>query len=130
MRNQILYSFFFFVSFQAWGQTTTSQDWLIHNEDFTAEVKISQEVVIDLGHTYNLKGFTYWPIQERCPFGIITNYEFSTSANGRNWKTVAQGEFSNIVNSRLEQTVNFEKTKARYQIKRCKGRPCDGLRAG
>lgn len=77
-------------------------------------VKISQEVVIDLGHTYNLKGFTYWPIQERYPYGIITNYEFSTSANGRNWKTVAQGEFSNIVNSRLEQTVNFEKTKARY----------------
>ncbi len=77
-------------------------------------VKVPQEVVIDLGDTYNLKGFTYWPIQERYPFGIITNYEFSTSTNRRNWKTAAKGEFSNIVNSRLEQTVNFEMVQARY----------------
>ncbi len=77
-------------------------------------VKRPQEVVIDLGEIYDLKGFTYWPIQERYPFGIITKYEFSTSADSRNWKVVAKGEFSNIVNSRLEQTVNFEKAKARY----------------
>lgn len=87
-------------------------------------VKVPQEVVIDLGNIYNLKGFTYWPIQERYPFGIITNYEFSTSTNGRNWKTVSKGEFSNIINSRLEQTVNFEKVRARY-IK-LKGAKVDG----
>ena len=73
-----------------------------------------QEVAIDLGKTYNLKGFTYWPIQERYPFGIITNYEFSVSTNGRNWKSVSKGEFANIVNSRLEQKVDFATTKARY----------------
>ena len=77
-------------------------------------VRIPQEVAIDLGAVYDLKGFTYWPIQERYPFGIITDYEFSTSTDNRNWRVVATGEFSNIVNSRLEQTVNFEKTKARY----------------
>ena len=77
-------------------------------------VKVPQEVVIDLGEIYNLRGFTYWPIQERYPFGIITDYEFSTSTNGRNWNIVAKGEFSNIVNSRLEQKVEFENTKARY----------------
>ena len=37
-------------------------------------VKTPQEVVIDLGEIYDLKGFTYWPIQERYPFGIITKY--------------------------------------------------------
>ncbi|MGI9551257.1 MAG: discoidin domain-containing protein, partial [Aurantibacter sp.] len=77
-------------------------------------VKMPQAVVIDLGDIYKLTGFTYWPNQERYPFGIITNYEFSVSNNGKNWGTVARGEFSNIVNSRLEQTVNFEKTAARY----------------
>jgi len=77
-------------------------------------VKVPQEVVIDLGDIYNLKGFTYWPIQERYPFGIITDYEFSVSTNGRNWKTVARGEFSNIVNSRLQQQVEFENSKGRY----------------
>lgn len=73
-----------------------------------------QEVVIDMGKTHQVKGFTYWPIQERYPFGIITEYEFSVSTNGKNWKPIAKGEFANIVNSRLEQTVYFEKTKARY----------------
>jgi len=77
-------------------------------------VKTPQEVVIDLGSTYNLTGFTYWPNQDRYPFGIITNYELSTSSNGKNWRSIATGEFSNIVNSRLEQKVNFEKTKARF----------------
>ncbi|MEP3211134.1 MAG: alpha-L-fucosidase [Maribacter sp.] len=73
-----------------------------------------QEVVIDLGSRYNLKGFTYWPIQERYPFGIITKYEFSVSTNARNWKSVSKGEFANIVNSRLQQKVAFPTTKARY----------------
>ena len=77
-------------------------------------VKKPQEVIIDLGHAYQLTGFTYWPIQERYPFGIITDYEFSTSTDNRNWKIAARGEFSNIVNSRLEQTVTFKKTAARY----------------
>ncbi|MCL4119030.1 UNVERIFIED_CONTAM: hypothetical protein GTU68_064191 [Idotea baltica] len=79
-----------------------------------ANVKLPQEVVIDLGESYFVKGFTYWPNQDRYPVGIITNYEFSTSKNGRRWKKVASGEFSNIVNSRLQQSINFDKTEARY----------------
>ena len=77
-------------------------------------VKFPQEIVIDLGKTYNLKGFTYVPIQIRYPFGIITNYEFSVSTNNRNWKTVAKGEFGNVANNRIEQTVNFDTAKGRY----------------
>ncbi len=73
-----------------------------------------QELVVDLGSTYELSGFTYWPIQERYPFGIITTYEFSVSTTGKSWKTVSKGEFSNIVNSRLQQQVYFAKTKANY----------------
>ncbi|HZJ20354.1 MAG TPA: discoidin domain-containing protein, partial [Pricia sp.] len=81
----------------------------------TAEgAKTPQEVIIDLGKTYRLKGFTYWPIQERYPFGIITDYEFSVSSNGINWKTVAEGEFGNIVNNRIGQTVDFDRTKGRF----------------
>lgn len=73
-----------------------------------------QEIVVDLGKLESLKGFTYWPIQERYPFGIITDYEFSVSANARNWKKVAAGEFANIVNSRLEQRIDFPLVKGRY----------------
>ena len=73
-----------------------------------------QEVVIDLGKTYPLKGFTYLPIQERYPFGIITNYEFYVSLDDIRWERVVRGEFANIVNSRLEQKVTFKPTKGRY----------------
>ncbi len=81
----------------------------------TAEkVTKPQEVVIDLGAMYDLKGFTYWPIQNRYPFGIVTNYDFSVSTDNTNWKSVAKGEFSNVVNSRLQQKVAFNTTKGRY----------------
>ena len=77
-------------------------------------VKTIQEVVIDLGKTYALKGFTYLPIQERYPFGIITNFEFYVSPDDISWERVVRGEFANIVNSRIEQKVAFKTTKGRY----------------
>ncbi|WP_299531911.1 alpha-L-fucosidase [Ulvibacterium sp.] len=77
-------------------------------------VNVPQEIVIDLGNVYDLTGFTYCPIQERYPFGIITTYEFSTSTNKANWKITATGEFGNVVNNRIEQRVDFKTTKARY----------------
>lgn len=83
-----------------------------------------QEIVIDLGRIHDLTGFTYWPIQERYPFGIITAYEFSTSMDNVNWIITATGEFGNVVNNRIEQRVDFKPTKARY-IK-LKGLQVDG----
>ncbi|MCK5441807.1 MAG: alpha-L-fucosidase [Maribacter sp.] len=77
-------------------------------------VNIIQEVIIDLGKTYTLSGFTYLPIQERYPFGIITNYEFYVSRNNKRWTRVIRGEFGNVVNNRIEQTVPFKATKGRY----------------
>ena len=73
-----------------------------------------QEVVIDLGKSYDLKGFTYWPMQERYPFGIITNFEFYVSTDNKSWQRAVRGEFPNIVNSRVEQKINFKATKGRY----------------
>jgi alpha-L-fucosidase len=73
-----------------------------------------QEIVIDLGQAQNLRGFTYWPIQERYPFGIVTDFEFFISTDAKNWKKIANGEFANIVNSRLEQQIAFSVAKAKY----------------
>jgi alpha-L-fucosidase len=74
----------------------------------------TQEVSIDLGTNYLLNGFTYWPNQERYPYGIVTDYVFYVSNDGEQWHMVVEGEFSNVVNSRLEQKVPFKETKARY----------------
>ncbi|MEX0273645.1 MAG: discoidin domain-containing protein, partial [Flavobacteriaceae bacterium] len=73
-----------------------------------------QEIVIDLGTPHTLRGFTYWPNQDRWPFGLIANYSFYVGGDNRSWERVAQGEFSNIKNNRIEQQVNFEPVVARY----------------
>jgi alpha-L-fucosidase len=73
-----------------------------------------QEIVIDLGASYTVNGFTYLPNQERYPFGIVTDYAFYVSTDAQQWNLAAEGEFSNIVNSRLEQEVRFTAIKARF----------------
>lgn len=78
------------------------------------EVSDVQEIKIDLGKLYSLKGFTYWPNQERYPQGIITSYEFLSSNDGKNWTVNASGEFGNIVNNRIEQEIKFTPIKGRY----------------
>lgn len=77
-------------------------------------VKTPQEIVIDLGQEYSLKGFTYWPIQERYPFGVITEYVFLMSPDNKSWKTVVQGEFGNVINNPIEQKIDFPATRGRY----------------
>ncbi|GGW41020.1 alpha-L-fucosidase [Arenibacter certesii] len=72
------------------------------------------EVIIDLGKSYPLQGFTYMPVQGRWPVGIISEYEFLTSKDKTTWSTAATGEFANIKNNPIEQTVMFKRAKARY----------------
>ena len=70
------------------------------------------ELQVDLGETLSLKGFTYTP---PVGGGIIYGYEFYTSTDGKNWGSpVASGQFANIKNNPVQQTVAFKKTSARY----------------
>lgn len=76
-----------------------------------ASAKYPHELQVDLGETLSLKGFTYTPAGS----GIIYGYEFYTSADGKNWGSpVASGQFANIKNNPVQQTVAFKKTTARY----------------
>ncbi|MBS9766605.1 MAG: alpha-L-fucosidase [Flavobacteriaceae bacterium] len=74
----------------------------------------SADLVVDLGKMQTLKGFTYLPDQGRWASGIIFNYAFYVSQNGKQWKKVDNGEFSNIKNSPILQIKTFKSTKARY----------------
>lgn len=76
--------------------------------------KMPVDLVVDLGQAHTLKGFKYLPDQNRWSNGIIFNYQFFTSTNGRSWKLVSEGEFSNIKNSPIWQTKLFDSTKARF----------------
>jgi len=67
------------------------------------------EVVIDLGETLTLKGFTYLPRQNG-PNGCIVKYECFTSLDGTTWgAAAAAGEFPNIKNNPVEQRITFAK---------------------
>jgi len=70
--------------------------------------------VIDLGAALTLSGFKYYPEQNSWQPGIITHYEFYISTDGKNWKKVSEGEFSNIKNNPLWQTKKFDAVPARY----------------
>jgi alpha-L-fucosidase len=75
--------------------------------------KMPVDLVIDLGSEQNLSGFRYHPDKGTWDPGIITHYEFYVSADGKKWKLVDQGEFSNIKNNPVWQIKKFAPVKAR-----------------
>ena len=75
---------------------------------FYLPAEAKQEIEIDLGKIYDLKGFTYTPDQSRWGGGVITHYEFYAGN-----RLVASGEFSNIKNNPIKQTITFEPVKSR-----------------
>jgi len=80
-----------------------------------AELGLPQAMIVDLGEDLELTGFTYLPTQARYIDGTISNYKFYVSEDGKKWGgPVSSGEFSNIRNSPVLQTVTFESVPARF----------------
>jgi alpha-L-fucosidase len=76
---------------------------------------LPQAMIVDLGETLVIEGFTYLPSQERYIDGTISQYKLYLSQDGTAWgQPVASGEFSNIRNSPVLQRITFEPRPARY----------------
>ncbi|MDY3267975.1 MAG: alpha-L-fucosidase [Phocaeicola sp.] len=73
-------------------------------------------VVIDLGETIGVSGFSYSPALGDDLSGTIFKYNFYVSKDGMNWnKCVSNGEFSNIMHNPIPYFVRFgKKFDARY----------------
>ena len=71
-------------------------------------------MTVDMGAKHRVTGFRYIPDPYIWGPGIITRYRFELSADGRIWKTVSEGEFSNIKNNPVEQIKTFGPENARY----------------
>lgn len=67
----------------------------------------SRSIMIDLEGTRKVKGFRYLPPQGQGAKGIITRYSFWAMTDGE-WKRLDEGEFSNIVNNPIWQSVSIE----------------------
>ena len=69
-------------------------------------------MMIDFDSEQTFSSFRYLPPQDTKD-GIITHYTLSASTDWTNWTKLASGEFSNIVNNPIWQTINFEPTKVK-----------------
>ncbi|MCC5939235.1 MAG: alpha-L-fucosidase [Lunatimonas sp.] len=86
----------------------------IDENDRTNYTADSNRLMVDMGSTYPLSGFTYMPVQNRYMSGVIKTFVFEVSRDGVSWQQVAEGEFGNIANSPILQRVSFSPTDARF----------------
>lgn len=110
------------------GKLNVTKDWKILNGDATASAAIDgnpatvyiqqgylpHDLIIDMQKEAQVSEFTYTPDKKVGAKGVIFNYRFSVSADGKNWETVSEGEFSNIKNNPIPQTKYFQKKKVRF----------------
>ena len=60
---------------------------------------------------------SYMPRQDRKIKGVPAKYEIQTSIDGKEWKTVASGEFSNIKANATEQSITFDTAQEAHYIR-------------
>lgn len=70
----------------------------------------SHSIMIDLGSTRTVRGLRYLPPQQQGAKGIITNYSLWAMVDGQ-WKRLSDGEFSNIINNPIWQTITCSDVK-------------------
>jgi alpha-L-fucosidase len=74
-----------------------------------ASAAAPQEIVVHMGESLTLKGFTFLPRQDGKLDGTPDRYEFYVSADGATWGApVDSGEFSNIKANPTLQTKMFD----------------------
>ena len=71
-----------------------------------------KQMMIDWDTELTITSFRYLPPQNTRK-GTITHYTLWASTNWADWTKLASGEFSNIVNNPIWQTINFAPVKAR-----------------
>ncbi|MBQ1759751.1 MAG: alpha-L-fucosidase [Prevotella sp.] len=71
-----------------------------------------KQMLIDWDNEQTITAFRYLPPQTSRK-GTITHYTLWASSDWSNWTKLASGEFSNIVNNPIWQTIKFSTTKAR-----------------
>lgn len=75
-------------------------------------------IVIDLGKEQMIREFDMLPDNSQQRKGLVSNYALyvADDAQGTNKRLLAEGEFSNIQNNPIWQSIYFAPVKARYVI--------------
>lgn len=87
--------------------------WNTYGKD--GEHGAPQYVAVDMGKDVEIKAFLCMPRTDGVHHSLVDRYRYEVSQDGKNWKKVAEGEFENIRNNPILQTVKLNKpVKARY----------------
>lgn len=88
--------------------------WSTLSKDSTLKFQ-PQSIGIDLKELKTITSFSYLPRQDKRLAGVVDLYAFEVSTDGKEWKEVASGEFSNIRANPINQVVKLKSpVKARY----------------
>jgi alpha-L-fucosidase len=80
-----------------------------------ADLSLPHYLTVDMGTPHRITGLTYLPRQDGSLNGVVENYRFETSLEGRNWTTnIDAGRFGNIRNNPSLQEVTFAPVNARF----------------
>lgn len=94
----------------------------LENQQFVSDKSVNtsgalgwNQIVLDLGRVMEISSFNYLPDQSFQKRGLISNYELwcGDSLDNLN-KKLSYGEFSNIQNNPIMQTIRFKPIKTRY----------------
>lgn len=83
-----------------------------HSSDYHIFFGADKMMFVDLPQEQTVTAFRYLPPQESHD-GIVTHYRISATTDWSHWETIGEGEFSNIVNNPIWQTVRCEPTRAK-----------------
>lgn len=83
-----------------------------HASDYYIFFGADKMMFVNLDKDETVSGFRYLPPQDSRT-GLVTHYRISATTDWNHWETLAEGEFSNIVNNPIWQTVRCKPTRAR-----------------
>ena len=83
-----------------------------HSSDYHIFFGADKMMFVDLPQEQTVTAFRYLPPQESHD-GIVTHYRISATTDWSHWETIGEGEFSNIVNNPIWQTVRCKPTRAK-----------------
>ena len=83
-----------------------------HASDYYIFFGADKVMFVTLNDEATITGFRYLPPQDSKE-GIVTHYRIAASIDWNHWETLGDGEFSNIVNNPIWQTIRCKPTRAK-----------------
>ena len=71
-----------------------------------------KQMIVDFDNEKTITSFRYLPPKDTKE-GMVTHYSLWASSDWQDWEKLASGEFSNIVNNPIWQTIKFNLVKAK-----------------